>query len=234
MTTSGVTTSEMDRDAVIAAAMRKLAALAKGQTPDAEDLTNGSEALNNLVAEFMTLGMPLWAKVTHTVPMVAGTSDYNIGVGQTVNTAFPLRIVQAYVSLDANGKIPLRETSAYDFNILPNGSSGTPTQYNYQPKINYGVFKTWPTPDATSAAGSLTVWYFAPFETFEASGDTPYFPREWNNALIYNLALLLAPEWGVPLNDRGYLEKQADKHLSIALDAGSEQASLFVSPDRGF
>jgi hypothetical protein len=90
----------------------------------------------------------------------------------------------------------------------------------------------WPSPDASTVASkTLTISYQAPFDEFVSSGDTPYFPREWNNALIYGLADLLADEWGLPLNDRNKIEAKAQKHLNIALDFGLEQASITFAPD---
>lgn len=231
MTTSGVTTTELNRDSIISAAMRKCQVLAKGQTPDAEDLSNGTSALNNLVAQLMTMGMPLWAENSYTVPLVAGQASYTIGVGQSVNTPFPLRVIQAwYIPSGGTSRQDIFPTANYDMNKLPDGSSGTPSQYSYQPKINYGILTIWPKPDTTATAGAFTIRYVSPFETFSGATDTPYFPREWNNALIYGLAALLAPEYGVPLQDRAQLEKQAQMHLDIALDSGDEPTSIYLSP----
>jgi hypothetical protein len=95
MTTSGSTIIEMNTSTIIAAALRKLGALALGQTPASAETTNGTEALNNLVAEFQTLGMPLWSQKTYSPTLVAGQSLYLICVGQAVNTPFPLKILQA-------------------------------------------------------------------------------------------------------------------------------------------
>ena len=236
MATSGITTTELNRDSIIKGAMRKIAALSKGQVPDTEDLSNASEALNNLVAEYMTLGMPLWAETFANIPMVGGVNLYTLGVGQQINMAFPLRILQAWTTLtDGGSKQELNETALYDYSLLPTATltSGVPSQYTYHPKINYGTFRIWPTPDSVTASQrTLTIRYNAPFDTFVAGTDTPYFPREWNNALVYGLAALLAPEYGVPLNDRGMLMKEAEAHKQTALDAGTEWASLFFQPDR--
>jgi len=235
MSTSGVTVIEMDRDEFIAAAMRKCGELAKGQTPDDEDLANFGEALNNLVAELQTLGMPLWSKLTSTVTMVAAQQTYTIGVGQTINQAFPLKVLQAWTEpIAGGGKQPLEPNSVYDFQILPtnSGSSGTPSQYMYQPFINYGKLHLWPTPDAnTVATRTLTISYMAPFEGFAAAANTPYFPREWNNTLIYGLAYLIAPELGLPINDCKALEQKYEKHREMAIDFGLEQASITFAPD---
>lgn len=70
----------------------------------------------------------------------------------------------------------------------------------------------------------------APFEGFISAADTPYFPREWNNALIYGVADLLAPEYGVPLNDRGMFRKEAEAHREMALDFGLENTSFTIQP----
>jgi hypothetical protein len=234
MTTSGVTTTQMTRNTIVAAAMRKCGALARGQTPTAEDYEYGTEALNNLVAEFQTLGMPLWARKTLDIPMLLNQESYTIGVGQTINSAFPLKITQAWNEpTSGGGRQDMEDVGIYDFELLPLSadSAGTPCQYCYQPNINYGVLRIWPAPDATAVADrTLTIAYTAPFDTFVSAADTPYFPREWNNALIYGLAVLIAPEFGVPLNDRSILSKEAKDHLTFAEDFGLETASITFSP----
>lgn len=224
MTTSNQTIYELTRDDIIAAAMRKIGALAKGQDPDAEDLANGAEALNSLIAEFQTLGLPLWKRTQHTLPMVVGTNSYTIGIGQSVAVPFPIKM-ESIVLRDSGGAArTLIPTSRTDFNLLNTASTGKPVNFTYQTFINYGVLKVWPKPDA---ADNLELTYHTAAEGFTAAGQTPDFPQEWRNALVYGLAVLLAPEFGVPLNDRQVLAKEAEKHLEIAQDFGFENASVF-------
>lgn len=233
MTTSGQTIIEMNKDSICSAALRKIGAIALGQTPSTTELTNATEALNNLVAEFQTMGMPLWARKDSAVTMVASQTSYTIGIGQSVNIPFPLKVLQAWTVPTAGGAIQeLWPNSIDTFNRLPSSNaSGTPTQYNYQPSINYGVLRIWPQPDTTTVANRvLHISYMSPFEGFVSASDTPFFPREWNNALIYGLTDLLAPEYGVPLNDRGMFKKEAKDHLETALDFGMENASLTFAP----
>lgn len=234
MTTSGQTIIEMNRTTLVAASLRKLGVLALGQVPSTEETTNATEALNNLVAEFQTLGMPLWAQKQTTIPMVASQGQYVIGVGMAVNTPFPLKVLQAWIVQNAGGsKQELWANAIEQFNRLPTQQmdTGTPSQYMYQPRINYGELNLWPLPDSTTVSNSvLYIEYMAPFEGFVGALDTPYFPREWNNALIYGTAALLASEYGTPLNDRGMLQKEADMHKDLALDFGLENASLMFQP----
>ena len=234
MTTSGITNIEMNRATIVAAALRKIGAIALGQTPAATEITNATEALNNLVAEFQTLGMPLWSEKQLVIPMIASQRQYIIGVGLAVNSAFPLKVLQAWTLDNAGGsRQELFPNSIDVYNRLPQNtaSTGFPSQYMYQPKINFGELNLWPTPDATTVSSkTLTIQYIAPFDVFNADANTPYFPREWNNALVYGLAALLAPEYGVPLNDRGFLNKEAIEHREMALDFGLEYASITFAP----
>lgn len=233
MATSGTTNTELTRDEIVEAALRKLGRLAQGQAASSADLADGAEALNNLVAEFQTMGMPLWARKSLNITMVADQASYVIGVGLATNTAFPLKIIQAWTEpTSGGGRQPLEQLAIYDYNLLPTASSGSPSQFSYQPNINYGTLRLWPAPDTSTVANrTLTISYQCPFDEFTASGNTPYFPKEWNNALIYGLADLLSGEWGLPLNDRREIEQKAEKHLNIALDFGQEQASIFFAPD---
>ena len=233
MTTSGITILQLSRDDIVNAAYRKIGVLGEGQTANSTQLTNASQALNALVAEFRTLGMSIWARKSYNLTLVTNTANYTFGVGQTVNTPFPLRIYQVNLEMapDFASKIDTNEMSFADFSMLP-ASTGTPVNYTYQPKVNLGVLSVWPTPDSSVPAGTrLQILYQAPFEYFSAGTDTPDFPEEWNNALIYNLAMLLADEANVPLQKKQWMEKQADKHLATALAGGAEEASMFFQPD---
>jgi hypothetical protein len=236
MTTSNSTIFEMNRDQIIAAAMRKAQSLAKGQVPDSQDLTDFTLALNALVAGFQTDGMQLWARKKYTLTMTAGVDTYNFGIGQTQNIPYPLKVHQCILqNTQGTGRIDMEPMSLYDFNLLPqNGTPiaiGQPTNYVYTPGINTGEFKVWPAPDATTTADyTIEITYQRPFDDFVNATDTPYFPKEWTNALIYGLAAIIADELNLSLNDKSYLDKKAEKFHEQALSFGSEEASLFVQP----
>jgi hypothetical protein len=229
MATSNTTIFELTRDNIIAAAMRKCGALAQGQSPTAEDLTNGMQALNALVSEFQTLGMPLWKRTQYSLALIASTVSYTIGVGQTTNTAFPLKIQSAVIRDSSGSAQEVTQLARTEFNLLNTSSTGKPVQFTYQPFVNYGVLKVWPSPDQ---AYTMEITYSKPVDGYTAATETPDFPQEWQNALIYGLAALLAPEYGVPINDRNDIRKQAETHLNIAQDFNFENASIFMQINR--
>ena len=234
MATSGVTTFDLTRDSIINSALRKLSVISKGQTADTLDITNASEALNVLLKTFETKGMPLWAIGEYSFAMTA-TRTYNIGVGKTLNTPAPLKIIQAYVrDTVTNYSTPLNIQTHYNYNVTNPKSTdtGVPVNLEYEPGNQQGNIRIWPTPDAYSIASrNITIVYQRPFEDMTASGDAVDFPQFWLEAVIYGLASRLAPEYGIPLPDRGDLRQEAMYFLNEAMSFGTEEGSIYFSPD---
>ena len=226
MTTSNNTSYEANRDIIIKAALRKCGVLAEGETPSTESITNCSEALNNIVLRFATLGMPLWKRIEYPVTLLLSTVNY------TIPNA--LKAPQVIIKdLTGSSQYELNVKSRYDYNRLPSNTSGTPVHYTYIPGIENGTLTVWPTPDAGAVANkSLVVVYQKEFDGFFSATDTPDFPAYWNDALTYELAVVVAPEYGVPLQDRTELRQAAKTYLDQAKDYGDEETSLFVQPDR--
>jgi hypothetical protein len=230
MTTSSIYTFQMNRDALITGALRKLGVLAEGQVPTAQNLLDGQEAMNGAIAQLRALGMPLWARDEYT--FTPTTNVYNIGTGMTLNTPFPVKLLQAFRT-DGTAQVPMELTAREDFNILPVSNPGTPLKINYQPFINYGTISLWPNPTATNTT-SVTLVYQRPFQYFTSTSETLDFPEEWQLPLIYLTAVLLAPEWGIPLQDRQALKAEMKDYVEMATMVGQEDASLFISPRRSW
>lgn len=228
MATSNTYSYQLTRNEIIASALRKLGVLAEGQTPSAQNYADGMMALNTAISQLRAVGMPLWARSEYTFTPTTGT--YTIGTGMTLNTPFPVKLLQAFRT-ETNAKIPLELMAREDFNILPTTSTGSPIKVNYQPNINYGTLSFWPSPTSSNTA-TITLVYQRPYQYFTASTETMDFPEEWYNALIYTLAVLLAPEWGVPLPDRQALKSEAKDYIEMAQMVGQEDASFFIQPER--
>ena len=95
--------------------------------------------------------------------------------------------------------------------------------------MQLGTINLWPKPaDATT---SITIRYQRPFEDMTSSTDDIDFPPYWTEAIIFGLADRLAPEYGIPLQDRQLLTQQAERFHQTALSFGQEEGSLFFQPD---
>lgn len=231
MSTSGTTTWKLNRNEIISAALRKLGVLSGGSSPETYQITDGTQALNALVKGLETDGMPVWSIKSYTFTVTSGTAAYSIGIGKTLNTAKPLKVIQAWRNQGTSySNVPMNVYTNYNYDILPLvNSSGTPVNLYYQPLREEGTINLWPKP--SDSVTTITLRYQAPFEDMTGSTDDLDFPSEWTEAVIYLLASRLAPEYGVPLQDRQLLKKEADELHALALSFGTEEGSLFFQPD---
>jgi hypothetical protein len=153
-------------------------------------------------------GAPSGGNVTLAAPLPGQVSAGNnvIDFAPAQQIVRPLRIPagRRYAFAPQGGQfieVPMLILSRQDYMDLPNKSqTGTVTQLFYSPQIGTGQqgpgsFYVWPAPpDATSAV--RFTWY-RPIDDWTNAATLGDFPTEWNNCLIWNLALELVPEYGV-------------------------------------
>ena len=228
------TTFSITRDELISGALRKLGALSQGQLPSSIQYQEAAQALNLLVKSWETIGMPLWALRTTAIPLTLNQNTYDIGIGKTINTDKPLKIIQAWNrDLTSNIDIPMRLITKQEYNILGNKtSSGNPIQIYYEPLKDYGTIHLFPTPSSSFITNNeVYIVYQRPFEDFNSSTDVPDFPQEWYEAILYGLAVRLAPEYGIPIDQRQVLGREASAILDAASSFGTEEGSLYLQAD---
>lgn len=233
MSTSGSTNFATSRNELVTGSLRVAGAIAQGETPSATLISETSEALNMLVKAMQADGMPLWAIKQYNVTLTA-TSSYTIGVGSTVNTPKPLKVVQAFLHNTAtNIDIPMRIITRDEYNRLGNKTStGQPIQLFYEPLNTTGVMHVFPVPDTYSIANcQVTLVYQRPFEDFDASTDEPDFPQEYYHCIKLLLADVIAPEHGLSIQERQDLSKRAQLAKMDALGFGTEEGSMFLQAD---
>lgn len=225
------------RNGIIKAALRKTGAFASGEEPSAQQITDGAEALNALVKAWHADGMPVWAMRTYTFQPVQGVNSYTIGTtGQDFNTEAPLKVTAAYRhNIPSNNDVPMNIITQDMYNNLAaKNNLGVPVELYYQPLGQTGIIKLYPTPDASVSQFTLFITYQRPFEDFNTATDVPDFPSYWDQAIIYNLAHRLAPEYGLPIEERNVLAQEAKFFHDEALSFGTEEGSFYIQPMRGW
>lgn len=225
MATSGNTSWELQRDDIIKSALRKLGVLAKGQTPSTEDYTDATTTLNSLIQTLATNGMPLWKRLEIEFTPVLDQTTYSVPTD--------LKVVQVYLSDNSSGTLfELVPKSLYDINRMPNSTTGQAVHYYLDYNLNTTNVVVWPKPDQGMVDNKkINVVYQKEFDGFISSTDTPDFPTYWTDALIYNLAVRLAPEYGLPLQDRQLLMQEAKMYTEAAEGYGDEDVSWFFQPN---
>lgn len=229
MATSGSTDYSQTRDDIIKRALRLIGALAQGENPTTDQVTEAAVALNGLVKAWQADGMPLWTIKSFSVPLTTGVSTYQIGLGKTVNTPKPLKVIQAFNhNVSSNVDVPIRIITRQEYNILGNKTStGNPIQIYYEPLNDYGILHVFPVPSTIEqTANTIVIYYQRPFEDFDVALDTPDFPQEWYDAITYGLATRLAPEYGLDMASRKTLWQEMSIIKQEALNFGLEEGSL--------
>jgi len=143
----------------------------------------------------------------------------------------PLRVEDARrTMLGSNSEIKMEEWARQEYFAQPNKTStGTPTAFYFQPRLDQGRMHIWQT---ASNVDQLVKFTFArSFADFDTATNNPDFPAEWLDALVYNLAERLAIEYQTPLNRFQIIQMKAAELLEAVLGWDEEDNSLNLQPD---
>lgn len=87
MTTSGTATFVYNRDQIIKMAYRKLGVINASETPSAQMIQDGSDALNLWVKALNATGLHIWTETEATVFLEPNQTSYTLGTGSTDHAA---------------------------------------------------------------------------------------------------------------------------------------------------
>ncbi len=179
---------------IINRAMRLIGALGSGETPSTDETTDVLAALNGMVDLWQTDGLAIYAIEDVTKTLTAGDPNYSIGSGADINTTRPVEIVGAFVTESSiDYALEIIDKARWDA-ISDNTTQSNIAQYlYYQPTYPNGVVNLWPTP---SKANVLTLSLRTQIQSFAAASTTVSLPNGYQMAMEYNLATLIAAEFG--------------------------------------
>lgn len=225
------TTYSVNAVKIIDSALRVLGVLRSGDTSNSDSAlqTDCLEALNLMIKNWQNFGIEMWSRKATTISnLSAYKSNYTIkSSGADVNIAVPERIIQAFVTPQANLDVEVTPISMGDYWGLANKqATGMPNQVAYDFQNTQGVLYVWPVPTVNTY--SLTIVYHKPYDDFTNITDAPDVPQRWFEALKWGLVLRLAPEFGRQVSQEMLLLYQ--KSLENAIEAGYEEGSVFFGP----
>ncbi len=227
MATSGTYTFLMNRDSIIAAALRTLEVIGEGESPSATAVTNCAEALNILVKGMVVEGLPLWCVQELVVPMVAAQASYSIGPVSTQPR--PLRILQAFLRFSTGNDVELTIVGRSDYNTLGlKTAQGTPNQLFYDPQLTNGIVTLYNIPQ--DALSELHVVIQRQIQDFNLSTDNPDFPQEAYQMLKWSLADELSLEYGAKAHIVQMVAAKAKAYRDAFMGFEQEQTSVFFYP----
>lgn len=217
---------------------------ASGQTVLSVTSDDGISASDNIGIELddgtmqwtTVSGAPSSDTVTVATALTGAAASGNRVIAYTTRILRPLKIVSARrYNFDSDTETEISLIARLDYQRLPNKTTeGTVTQAFYDPRGGAnatGLFYVWPEPANIDDAIKFTYW--RPIQDFDAAGDNPDLPTEWIQTLIFNLALVMAPEFTVPDATFSRVASMAAQYLDDMTGWDREEESVCFGPDMG-
>jgi hypothetical protein len=171
---------------LIKAALRSIGAIATGETPTAAELADGLEAMRFMLRSWSSQNIRIPFTTTEPITL-SGATSYSWGSGGTIATARPVQIHGAYTT---DNIVDVIDEAQYRRLVVAN--QGGPVQWLwYQPQYPLGYLFPWP-------LDSSTLYVHSTKELTDPTliTSTVSFPTGYDDAIKWNLAVRLAPEYG--------------------------------------
>lgn len=188
---------------LIKRALRLLGVLAQGETPAASDADDGLRALNAMVELWDNEKLMLYTLTNNLFTLTSGVSSYTLGpvssgaTWECTNITRPLIVdkVSAFIrqgSTDTN--IEYYSNSRYN-DIAGKSDPGFPDKWTCDWNYPIATVRVYPTPSESGLYFGLTE--SKSLTRFNNLTDSIVLPNGYEQALTYNLAVELAPEYSV-------------------------------------
>lgn len=200
----------LTRNEIIESAMRIVGALSPWDSLTADQYQQGVSALNSMIKAWQTEHIYLWTLKQISVSLVSGTAAYSLGADPPAVGLDKVHVVDTSTDEYPVEIIPYRE-----YLDIPNktDSESLPIFATFNRNDASTPLIVWPVPNASRTLKVLAVTKLKDWDSASGGGD---FPVRFQEAIVFNLAARLAPEYGLPLAERrelgaqgAYLLKQA-------------------------
>lgn len=174
---------------------------------------------------------PASTTVALAVGLTGAAASGNVVYVYRTKMVRPLRILDSFVRNAVQGNdspcriISREEYSQYGMKT----SSGSPTQFYYDPQVNTGNLYAYPVPSL--ATQLMFIEFQRPIEDFVTSADDFDMPQEWADALKFNLARRIAPEYEVSTYKYSQIKELAQETFALLDTWDQEAASVYLQPE---
>lgn len=180
---------------IITSSLRKLGVVASGETPAAEELQDGLSALQRMLDSWSAGDLLPFPETQETFTLTPGKAEYTFGPGGDFDSVRPMDIVGISVIPSGSLEIPLTKLKFDQWRLiaLKTVSATFPTEFYFRlawPKATAFFF---PTP---TEAKQIIVYSQKPFAAVTSLTSDIDFPPGFEEAIVYNLCLALADEFG--------------------------------------
>lgn len=185
---------------LISGALQVMGVLASGESPTAAEQTDAFNALNRMLDTWANQRLALYASLRSSYALTPGLNPHTIGPGGTFSTTRPIAVDRASVvfAASANSELPLDILTDGEWQITQ-GKATTGTPSGLWVEASHPLMKLWLNPIPV-AADTLVLYTPAPLGRFASTSTTFDMPAGYEEAIIYQLAKRLCPQFGVQLS----------------------------------
>lgn len=182
---------------ILNSAARKLGIIASGETLTVNEYADSLENLQTMLRSWSAEKINVFSSVHETHTLVSGTYTYTWGTGGTINTIRPNQVTGVSI-LDSGGTtypVEIISEGVYR-NISMKTTTGRPYYLFPLYGFPYITINLYPIPDNIETLNLESLKPFTETSSFEAITDTLQMPVIYEEPIIYNLAVRMAPEFG--------------------------------------
>jgi len=198
-------------NSIIKRSLRLLGVLSSGAEASADESKDALEVLNDMLDQWSNQKLLIYEIVNNLFDITSGTSSYTIGPessGATWESSEITRplMMQKYSAFCRDTRS--EHATDYPMDYYPNSrfqsilqkntTSTFPEAWTIDGAYPVATIRLWPVPEMTGLQFGLSEW--AQLKKFCALTTYAEFPPGYVSAMAYNLALELAPEYGVSPN----------------------------------
>ena len=216
---------------LISSSLRKIGALSSGETIETTRQAEALTALQSMLRSWGATSSNIFATVKESHTLTAGTGVYTWGSGGDISSTRPNQVTGAYI-LESG-------TTTHPVDIITEGSyrgisvkttTGLPYSLFFYSNYPLASVYLYPVPDSAYVLYLDSYKPFAETGSFGLVTDTIVFPSYYEEAIIYNLAIRLAPEYGKSVSSEvGVIAKTAlDTLINANVSGRVEQIYLRI------
>jgi len=215
---------------LIKASMEQIGVLSTGETPTTEVYTIMLQAFQVMLRSWAQKRILVFASIKESFTLVATQSLYTWGTGGNITTTRPHQVLGAFVrdSTNTDHSVDIISEGEYR-NISSKATTGRPEYLFYHPLYPQGAVYVYPTPQDIEAMHLESLKPFTETSSFTAVTDTLAFPPNYEEPLIYNLAIRIAPKYGVRVSAETAKVASESFDALVVLNASNQVEPISIS-----
>ena len=210
---------------LIEGALRPLNVLTGNTRLTAEEISDTLQALNWMLDSWSNENLKIYHVTRETFTLTSGLNPHTIGPGGNLNTTRPTRIIQATITISGvDYPLELIGVDDYEAIRLKTLQTAWPIYAYLENDFPLAKLYTWP----INTGNVINLQQEKPLTNFASAYDTVTLPPGYADAIRFNLALRMAPEFQITAG--ADLERMAERALKNIKRTNSRVPTMASDP----